>query len=326
MTTKSTLGRLQRVPLRDCWDREDTDFTPWLASEENIAVLGDAIGIELEVEQEEAAVGPFRADILCRDTATDNLVIIENQLERTDHSHLGQTITYAAGLDAVTIVWVAARFTEEHRAALDWLNRISGEAIQFFGVEIEVWRIGDSVPAPKFNLVAIPNDWSKSAKEAASRRGALTAGQKALIDYWTGFGDYIDSQEAKFKRPKPYHSNWMAWGLGRTGATLVTIANAKAIAVKVEFNNRDHPTWFHKAHAEREAIEAELGFALEWLERPNKKFCFVNIGLKIDTRSEEARPKAYEWMLEKMTAIDRVFRPVVASLDDSALDDAEVGE
>ena len=124
MTTKAKLGRLQRVELRECWEREDTDFTPWLASEENIALLGEAIGIELEVQQEEASVGPFRADILCKNTASSELVIIENQLERTDHGHLGQTLTYAAGLDAVTIIWIAARFTEEHRAALDWLNRI----------------------------------------------------------------------------------------------------------------------------------------------------------------------------------------------------------
>ena len=156
MATKTRLGKLEPVELRDCWEREDSDFTPWLASDENIALLGEAIGLELEVQQEEAAVGPFRADILCRDTNSGGLVIIENQLERTDHSHLGQTLTYAAGLDAVTIVWIAASFTEEHRAALDWLNRISHEGVRFFGVEIELWRIGDSAPAPMFNIVAVP--------------------------------------------------------------------------------------------------------------------------------------------------------------------------
>ena len=152
MDTNKTLGRLERVELRDYWEHEGSDFTPWLASEENIALLSETIGLELEVQQEEAAVGPFRADILCRDTASDELVIIENQLEKTDHKHLGQTITYASGLDAVNIVWIAARFTEEHRAALDWLNRITHEEFRFFGIEIELWRIGKSVPAPKFNI------------------------------------------------------------------------------------------------------------------------------------------------------------------------------
>ncbi len=109
-------GRLRRIPVRELWTNEAGDFTPWLASQENISLLGDAIGVELEVEAQEKDVGPFRADILCRDTGTSELVLIENQLERTDHGHLGQLITYAAGLKAVTIVWVAARFTEEHRA------------------------------------------------------------------------------------------------------------------------------------------------------------------------------------------------------------------
>src|SRR6267143_4897369 len=121
MTTKE-LGRLHKVDLREAWTSESSGFTPWLAHEENLKLLGEAIGMELELESQEKEVGPFRADILCKDTANDNWVLIENQLDRTDHSHLGQLITYAAGLNAVTIVWIAERFTEEHRAAMDWLN------------------------------------------------------------------------------------------------------------------------------------------------------------------------------------------------------------
>ncbi|MCU0858458.1 MAG: hypothetical protein MUC65_08670 [Pontiellaceae bacterium] len=129
------LGRLKKVELRDVWKSEAQDFTPWLAREENLELLGDAIGLELELEAVEKDVGPFRADILCKETASDSWVLVENQVERTDHNHLGQIITYAAGLSAVTIVWVAKRFTDEHRAALDWLNEITGENISFFGLE-----------------------------------------------------------------------------------------------------------------------------------------------------------------------------------------------
>ena len=113
------LGRLEKVELRDIWITEDQDFTPWLAQEENLSVLADTIGVDLELEAQEKNVGPFRADILCRDTGTGDWVLIENQLERTDHTHMGQLMTYAAGLQAVTIVWVSSRFTDEHRAALD---------------------------------------------------------------------------------------------------------------------------------------------------------------------------------------------------------------
>src|SRR5437867_10700355 len=168
MSTKD-LGRLQKVNLREAWTSESSDFTPWLAQEGNLQLLGETIGIELELASQEKDVGPFRADILCKDTATGNWVLIENQLERTDHTHLGQLLTYAAGLQAVTIVWVARSFTEEHRATLDWLNEITDDRFNFFALEIELWRIGDSPVAPKFNVVSKPNDWSKAVAAGAAQ-------------------------------------------------------------------------------------------------------------------------------------------------------------
>ena len=143
--TKAPLGTMERVKdLRVVWDSEAGGFTPWLAREENLALLGDALNLELTLEGTEESVGSYRADIVCRDTLTEGLVLIENQLEQTDHRHLGQIFTYAAGLNAVTIVWIATRFNEEHRAALDWLNAITDESVNFFGIEIELWRIGGS--------------------------------------------------------------------------------------------------------------------------------------------------------------------------------------
>ena len=146
--TRVTLGRLEPVELRDIWRSEAAGFTPWLARPENLSVLGETLGIDLELEAQERSVGPFRADILCKDIATDSWVLVENQLERTDHSHLGQLLTYASGLEAVTIVWVAAQITDEHRSTLDWLNRITDARFRFFGLEVELRsgpRIVDSV-------------------------------------------------------------------------------------------------------------------------------------------------------------------------------------
>lgn len=185
----SVLGRLERVELRNAWLGEATSFTPWLATPDNIVLLGEAIGIELEVDSQEKDVGPFRADILCRDTVNNHFVLIENQLERTDHGHLGQLLTYAAGLEAVTIVWIASRFTDEHRAALDWLNNATKTEINFFGIEIELWRIGSSPMAPKFNVVSQPNDWSKAVRQQASitQRTAMTEFQKLHLEFWTQF-------------------------------------------------------------------------------------------------------------------------------------------
>ena len=164
------LGRLKQVELRDIWGNEAQHFTPWLAAEENLSVLADTLDMELELEDQEMDVGQFRADILCKNADGGSWVLIENQLERTDHRHLGQLLTYAAGLHAVTICWIAKNFTEEHRATLDWLNEITDGRFQFFGLEIEVWKIGNSLPAPKFNVVSKPNDWSRSGCQDRPRK------------------------------------------------------------------------------------------------------------------------------------------------------------
>jgi hypothetical protein len=182
-----SLGRLEKVEVRTVWVNEAGDFTPWLAKPENLKLLGDTIGLELELESVEKDVGPFRADILCKNTASSAWVLIENQLERTDHTHLGQLLTYAAGLEAVSIVWVAPRFTEEHRAALDWLNKVTSESVNFFGLEIELWRIGESPIAPKFNIVSQPNDWSKTVSDGARVIGAVAVSETSQLQmkYWT---------------------------------------------------------------------------------------------------------------------------------------------
>lgn len=322
MSSRTSLGRLERVDLRSGWLREDSDFTPWLASEENIALLGDSIGLELEVQQAEAAVGPFRADILCKDTATDELVIIENQLEKTNHSHLGQTLTYAAGLDATTVIWIASEFNEQHRAALDWLNHISHEDFLFFGLEIELWRIGDSAPAPKFNLVAQPNDWSKSVRESAGRSGDLTPAKELRLDFWTEFGIFLQEQGASYKPPKPSTKHWCTWGLGRAGTSLQALALVEELRVNVKVADRKHPSWLPQLREQRESIEAALGFHLRWPEDPETKAVHLVYAQEWDFEDRRGWPKAFAWLLQHMEALDRVFRPRVKALRDEPVEDA----
>ena len=211
------LGRLTKVDLRQAWISEPGDFTPWLAQPENIVLLGEAIGIELEVESQEKSVGPFRADILCRDTTDRHYVLIENQLERTDHTHLGQLLTYAAGLDAVTIVWVAGRFTDEHRAALDWLNRATTTGFNFFGLEVELWQIGNSPYAPKFNVVSQPNDWSRTVRDQAAAAGQMSSNEQLHFDFWTQFREFLGRQWQRSPGdPTVQGSYWTNASVGRT--------------------------------------------------------------------------------------------------------------
>jgi hypothetical protein len=205
------LGKMQKVELREIFKNEASDFTPWLAQEDNIALLGEVLGLELEVQQQEANVGPFRADILCKEAQSGKAVLVENQIEPTDHGHLGQLLTYAGGLDAAFVVWVAQKFAEEHRAALNWLNeKFEGveDAPGFFGVEVELWRIGNSEPAPRFNIVAKPNDWSTSVKRVA-REAGLTEKEQMRLKYWSDLCEYLRANRSSLQPNSAGARKWI---------------------------------------------------------------------------------------------------------------------
>lgn len=180
----NSISRLQRVQIREVWQSEPQGFTPWLSSEDNLPLLGESIGMQLELVATEESVGYFRADIVCRSQPDGGLVIIENQFSSTDHTHLGQILTYAAGLDAATVVWIAERIRDEHRAAIDWLNKHTPDHVNFFALEIELWRIADSPVAPKFNVVCKPNEWTRRVTAAARPTSEIS---QFRLSYWSGF-------------------------------------------------------------------------------------------------------------------------------------------
>lgn len=321
----SQLGRLERVDLRAVWASEAQHFTPWLAQQENLALLGDTIGIELELEAQEKEVGPFRADILCKDTATDNWVLIENQLARTDHTHLGQLITYAAGLRAVTIVWVAHRFSDEHRAALDWLNGITDSDVNFFGLEVELWQIGDSAIAPKFNIVSKPNDWTRSVSEAASR-GKLTDAKETQLAFWAAFKNFVAQRDTPVRTTKAHPQHWMAMGIGRSGFHVSAVASfwdseaesfdSHEIRAELVLSDQHAKDYYAALQAERGAIESELGYSLTWYNPPDKLMCRLHVRRSVgDLRKQEAWHELHEWLLSHLEDLHRVLKPRVLELE-----------
>lgn len=314
------LGRLERVELRNAWASESSDFTPWLAQDENIRLLGEAIGIELEVEAEEKNVGPFRADILCKDVANGSWVLIENQLERTDHSHLGQLITYAAGLHAVTIVWISARFTDEHRAALDWLNEVTNDSILFFGLEVELWRIGNSPMAPKFNIVSSPNDWTRSVADARKviEQGAPSESRQRYIDFWTYFGTQIEQRKSPLRIPKPNADYWKNFSLGRSDFLVSAMALARDawIGVQLTLYSERAKQRFKLLESRKAEIEQAIGAPLLWRELPSHKesqIRLVNEGM--DLKQREKWPEIADWLIQRTERFLTVFRPIVKDLD-----------
>ena len=268
-----TLGRLERVDLREIWASESSHFTPWLGREVNLAILGETLGLDLELEAQEKAVGPFRADLLCRDIGSGAWVLVENQLERTDHVHLGQLLTYTSGLEAATIVWVAAWFSEEHRSTLDWLNRITEERFRFFGLEVEVWRIGESPAAPKFNVVSKPNDWSRSvAQGRRSLDERELSGMRALqLDYWTR--PECGSRPGRWPRARqPQAAAAVLVGVPRRPDELQSQRGhaeaAKAVGAEIYISGSRAKAFYRGVHEQREAVEEELGYGLRWEELP----------------------------------------------------------
>lgn len=317
MTTASdtALGRLEAVDLREVWSREDDDFTPWLADEGNIQLLGDAIGVDLEVEGYEQSVGQFRADILCRDMDTKWLVLIENQLERTDHIHLGQLMTYAAGRDAVIVVWIARRFTDEHRAALDWLNKITSDEIRFFGIEIELWRIGDSAPAPKFNIVSKPNNWTKPSGGLSGYR--QTEWQKSRIEYWQALWGVHGEILKRRGHQQPSSHYFPGRRVGRRGFRLYPLANTedKSIAVQLEIATQDTKGDYAVLHNAKEEIEREIGDSLLWEERPDKTRSRITLQRSdCDPEDRGLWQEQHAWFVKKLELFHDIFEKQIEAL------------
>ncbi len=319
----NNLGRLKKIDLREVWSSEAAGFTPWLAQEENLKLLGETIGIDLELEAQEKEVGPFRADILCKDTATDSWVLIENQLARTDHSHLGQLLTYAAGLEAVTVVWVAERFTEEHRATLDWLNERTDEKINFFGLEVELWRIGDSPIAPKFNIISQPNEWSRTVQQAAAGAGGISAHKQLQLKFWTAFREHMEAKGSIVRCQKPLPQHWTNYAIGRSGIHLTSIVstwnsetNSKGPEIRAELylDGPNAKQEFAALEKQKENLETALGFPLTWHNPENKAMCRLYTRQDADFLNEALWPQHFEWLRQRLETMHKVFAPIVKNL------------
>lgn len=314
---KTPLARMKPVDLHEVWPHEAQNFTPWLAEDENLRLLGETLGIELENAGTEVSVGAFSADLLALDTRNGSRVLIENQLERTDHSHLGQILTYAAGLDAPTVVWIARRFTDEHRAALEWLNNATTADFRFFGLEVEVWKIGDSARAPKFNIVAKPNDW----RQSVSPNPPLTAIGKAQLDFWREFCAYASKQGTIVQLKTPRALTWMDFSIGRVDFSLAAVVSSSATATKrpelrAEFvlDGTNAKARFQQLENERDQILRDFGDDLEWFSSDHSRRCRIFVRLDVNWREPDRQAECHAWLLEKLDRLDRVFRDRVRKL------------
>ncbi len=257
---KYDLDALKKVELRDVWPHEALDFTKWLAEEDSLAMLSDAVGVELELLETESSVGSFNVDIYAQEAGTGRKVIIENQLADTNHDHLGKVITYAAGKGAEVVVWVVARARDEHRQAIEWLNQHTDSEFGFFLVEIELWQIGGSKPAPRFNVVEQPNEWTKTLKLSEG----MSETERVKLSYWTKYREIAEATPeftAVFKPHKPSKDHWSALRCGTSAYHFALLIDTLHGKIGIEFYASDDKETGHKAIENAAAFEARLGLA-----------------------------------------------------------------
>jgi hypothetical protein len=316
MPPAKPLSKLERVPLREAWKHEAGDFTPWLAEAANLDALAQALGLsELEAVATEHWVGDFKLDILCTDG--DQQVVIENQLAETDHKHLGQILAYAAGVGARKVIWVAESFRPEHVAALQFLNENTTDDLSFFGVQIELWRIGDSPLAPKFEVVVKPNDWAKAGREQARAAASASPTKQLQLKFWTALIERLarDAPQIRPQKPRPQH--WLNNSIGRSGFGLNITANTRDERLGVELWMPGPQAKQHFAHlsSQKQAIESALGFPLDWQELPDAKACRIAAWYPGASIEDESRWDEYlGWLTQRLVRMDQVLRPVVKGL------------
>jgi len=300
------LGRIQQVPLREVWDNEATSFTPWLL--ENEDVLSDLLGMDITLERREESVGRFSLDLIGRNNEDGSIVIVENQLEGTDHSHLGQLLTYAGGLDAQTIIWVASEFRDEHRAALDWLNRVTGENVHFFGVVVRAVRIGDSVAAPDLSLAVEPNDFGKVVKAGNQSKWMEERGAR-YQEFWAQLMARLETDYPEFKTRKAPTRQYIGLPTKYTACHRGIAFGRSNLKVELYLGASDaelNAARLESLYERKEEIEQVFGEGLTWEELEGRKAARVAFYRDASVLNEDEWADYFQWIetyFARLTAV-----------------------
>ena len=302
----TNLGTLKKITdLRSIWPHEALNFTPWVA--ENVDLLADAVGLDITVDETESSVGDFNVDIYASETGTDRKIIIENQLEDTDHDHLGKLITYASGKGADVVIWVVKHAREEHKAAVEWLNNHTDDKIGFFLCEIKLFQIGDSQIAQAFTVVERPNDWTKEIRKTASANST----QQQRLEYWQAFNDYAftDANFSRiFNKRKPTTDHWMDFSIGSSACHIAVSQIQKRKAVDVELYINDDKELFKSLFAHKDEIEKNMEMELEWKELPERKASRILIEKTVDLDDRATWPEQFDYIMDTCIKMKRAFK------------------
>lgn len=302
------IGKLTEVDVRDLWKHEQYDFSNWLAKEENIKLLDDEIGLTLIDINKEVYIGSYRCDLVAKDETTGQIVIIENQLEATNHDHLGKIITYAAGLDAKTIICIVKEAREEHKAAIEWLNNNSSEEIGFFLIELHAYKINDSLPAPMFKVVEKPNNFTKTSKQNYSDK-ELNRSQNERLMFWEEFNTVIVAKGKPFSVRKPTTDHWYDVAIGTSEAHLAINLVNKENKIVLELYILDNKNLFDHIYEDKEKIENTLQMSFSWERLDGKKASRIKHDvLGLDFSDHSNYPQLMDECIEKILKMRDVFK------------------
>lgn len=309
---KSKLGSLKSVDLRKVWGHEALDFTRWLAQEENIAILCEELEIDIENIKPEESAGRYSVDILADEVDTGRKVIIENQLESTDHKHLGQLLTYASAHDASIIIWIVKDYTEEHKQAIDWFNRHMPTEISFYLVQVALWQIGESEPAPKFSIVSEPNRWARTLKSAATQERGGTSDLRLIQQrFWQAFKDHVNSGGNKLglnlgKTPRPQHWYEMSFGTSKGHISFTVNSRQKQIGCEL-YIHRDEEI-YRKIEADKNLVMNALGNDVVFMDLPDRAAFRIVKFLPGDPVDETRWPEYFDWLNDQGSKFMKFFK------------------
>ena len=316
MYTTEELGTLEEVLLREIWPHEASNFTNWLAQEENIELLSNELNMDIEVIDTEVPAGKYRLDILAR-SSDDETIVIENQLEHTNHDHLGKIITYASGLDATAIIAIVEDVEEEHRQAVNWLNEHLDDTINIFLCKLRLFRIGDSPAAPKFQVICEPNNWSKAVKKVNNNNDSEM--DMIKLEYWTKIAKYIrEHPEIHLKERKPLKRNYYNIKLSNVKKSLAHLSlkintQKKHLLTQIWIENNNE--LFEYLFTNKETIEEELGFELFWRNKENNKSSTIGIRRNIDSIKKDNWDEYIKWHIDMGEKFNNVFAPIIKEFE-----------
>ncbi len=319
-----SFSKLRRVKLRNALPDEAKDFTPWLCKSENLTHLSDTLGMDLKDAKREVKVGSFSLDILCKNKKDKSLVAIENQFGKSDHKHLGQILTYGAGLKASIMIWIAEDFTDEHLATLKWLNKNNNlnKKTGFFGVKVQAIKIDNSNTAIDFVVVSHPSDWRKPKSRGKKiSKEALTSVPALQERYWQKLEKYMADKKSKLsgQDPRPKPTQW--FNIGKGGAGIRVKINVAKNKIRLEIyldRKKTCKAFFNLLHKDKKAIEEHLHFDLDWQEFPQKAYSSIGFDIENKNIKDEKKWTGQHKMINLgVEILHRVFADRILALDPS---------